>query len=199
MPPVALLLAAGRGRRYRAAAGLADVDKLMVPLGDGRPLVLTTAQNIFQALPQVVAVVRDAEGPVTRTLQDAGLQTVLAPDADQGMGHSLAAGVRASLDAPGWIVCLADMPFIQVDTIRQLARAMRTPQALVAPTYRGQRGHPVGFGAAHGPALARLSGDEGARALLRQHRAALQLIEVDDAGVLADIDLPCATSMTPAP
>ena len=59
---------------------------------------------------------------------------------------------------------------------------------LVAPRYRQDRGHPVGFSAALAGELLALSGDQGARALLEKHRTALRLIDCDDAGVLYDID-----------
>jgi molybdenum cofactor cytidylyltransferase len=59
---------------------------------------------------------------------------------------------------------------------------------IVAPSYRGERAHPVGFGAALRDGLLSCTGDTGARALIQAHRSALRLIEVDDAGVLVDFD-----------
>ncbi|MEJ2577126.1 MAG: NTP transferase domain-containing protein, partial [Gammaproteobacteria bacterium] len=61
---------------------------------------------------------------------------------------------------------------------------------LVAPRCDGRRGHPVGFSARWGAALAGLSGDQGARELLARYPDRLQLVDTDDRGVLADIDHP---------
>jgi molybdenum cofactor cytidylyltransferase len=104
------------------------------------------------------------------------------------MGASLAAGIQASEDAEGWIVALADMPRIQIATIEAVARALDGGAPIVAPYYNGQRGHPVGFGAEHRDALLSLDGDSGARALLDSQR--VMRLDVDDAGILRDIDTP---------
>ncbi|MCL4799694.1 MAG: nucleotidyltransferase family protein, partial [Burkholderiales bacterium] len=53
---------------------------------------------------------------------------------------------------------------------------------------RGERGHPVGFAARYGAELAALAGDAGAREILRRDRGLVELIEVDDPGVLRDVD-----------
>ena len=68
-------------------------------------------------------------------------------EAYRGMGHSLAAGVAAELDADGWVIALGDMPHIRPDTIRAVAQALERGAELVVPVFAGQRGHPVGFGA----------------------------------------------------
>jgi molybdenum cofactor cytidylyltransferase len=106
------------------------------------------------------------------------------------MGASLAHGIRASFDADAWIVALGDMPRIRVATIRAVASALATGAIIAAPTYRGTRGHPVGFAGALRDALAALSGDAGAREVLRTERGRVQLMDCDDAGVLADVDTP---------
>jgi molybdenum cofactor cytidylyltransferase len=62
--------------------------------------------------------------------------------------------------------------------------------ALVAPRYAGERGHPVGFAARFGAALAALSGDAGARDLLRAESGALEFVDCDDPGVVRDVDTP---------
>src|SRR5262249_59668766 len=101
---------------------------------------------------------------------------------------SLAAGVAASDDAESWIVALADMPRIAGETIEAVARVLDGGASIVAPVYRGQRGHPVGFGLAHRDALLALDGDSGARALFALHT--VTRVEVDDPGILADVDTP---------
>ncbi|UCE32671.1 MAG: NTP transferase domain-containing protein, partial [Burkholderiales bacterium] len=59
---------------------------------------------------------------------------------------------------------------------------------IAAPTHAGQRGHPVAFGATHLAALARLAGDQGARALLQAHP--VTLVPTDDPGTIRDVDTP---------
>jgi molybdenum cofactor cytidylyltransferase len=180
-----LLLAAGRGSRFDPTG---QHNKLLAPLPDGTPVARAAAHRLLMSVPRVVAVVRPGAEALAHVLNDAGCDVVFSIDAERGMGASLAAGVHASADSEGWIVALADMPWVAPETIEAVARRLDQGASIVVPVYRGRRGHPVGFGALHGPALAALGGDVGARALLASPD--LTTIEVDDAGVLADIDTP---------
>jgi molybdenum cofactor cytidylyltransferase len=78
------------------------------------------------------------------------------------------------------------MPAIQADTIRRVVEALHGGAATAAPVHRGQRGHPVGFAATMQAELLASAGDTGARAVLLRHPP--RLIEVDDPGVLYDVD-----------
>lgn len=180
-----LLLAAGRGTRFDP---LGQQNKLLAPLADGTPVARAAAHTLLTVLPRVIAVVRPGAEALAHLLNEAGCEVVFAIDAERGMGASLAAGVHASADADGWVVALADMPWILPATVEAVARKLGAGAPIVAPVYEGRRGHPVGFGAVHGKALAALDGDTGARALLAS--PGLTTMAVDDPGVLADIDTP---------
>jgi molybdenum cofactor cytidylyltransferase len=179
----ALLLAAGRGTRFDPS-GLRN--KLLAPLADGTPVACAAAHALLATLANVIAVVRPGAEALAHALNEAGCNVVFSTDSERGMGATLAAGVRATADAQGWIVALADMPWIAPATIEALARRVDGGASIVAPVYRGRRGHPVAFGAMHCDALSSLDGDIGARSLLASNE--LVTIDVDDAGVLADVD-----------
>lgn len=178
---VGLLLAAGQGRRFGG-------DKLLHPLPDGTPIAVAAARRLREACPGSFAVLRPEQRELAGLLQAEGLEPVFCAAAVDGMGHSLAAGVAASADAEGWIVALADMPFLKADTLRRVADAVSGGAALAAPVCDGRRGHPVGFAVRWRDELLRLVGDEGARAILSLHKAELHTIETDDAGCLRDVD-----------
>jgi len=185
---VGILLAAGRGVRFGGT-------KLLAPLatGDasqGATVGEAACRRLVAACPDVVAVVRPDGGPLAAALRDAGARVVECARADDGMGASLACGVTAAADAAGWVVALADMPWIAPATIANVVAALRNGAVVAAPFYRGERGHPVGFGKACGPALAELTGDEGARRVLAALGERLVRIDVDDAGVVRDVDTP---------
>ena len=110
--------------------------------------------------------------------------------ADEGMGTSLAAGINATSSADGWLIALADMPWMQPATITALVNQLKNGASMVAPVYQGQRGHPVGFSARWQQPLQELSGDKGARDLLANYPAELELLTTGDAGILKDIDHP---------
>jgi molybdenum cofactor cytidylyltransferase len=178
---VGILLAAGSASRFGS-------DKLLHPLADGTPIAAAAARNLRAAIDPAVAVVRPGSPALERVLADAGLEVTICADASSGMGHSLAHAVRATADAAGWVVALADMPFVAPETIRRVAAALAGGTPIVAPCYRGERGHPVGFAAGYRAELTALAGDAGAREILRRDRARVCLLDVDDPGVLRDVD-----------
>lgn len=180
---VGILLAAGNGRRFGS-------HKLLEPLRSGIPLAVAAARNLQAGTDWTLAVVRPGDKRLANLLRAEGLEIVYCADADGGMGASLARGVIAAADADGWLIALADMPFIQPQTIRAVARMIRRGSAIAAPMCRGRRGHPVGFSRGFGRALAALWGEAGARQLLRRRAAQLDLLPTNDAGIHLDIDTP---------
>lgn len=181
--PVGILLCAGFGRRFGG-------DKLLAPLADGTPVAVASARTLVAALGRAVAVLRPGQTGLAARLAETGIEVWFSPQAEQGMGASLAAAVRSQAQASAWVVALGDMPWVSEVTHQQVALALQRGASIVAPFHQGQRGHPVGFGAAWGADLAGLSGDEGARALLRQQADQLIRIAVDDPGCLQDVDTP---------
>jgi molybdenum cofactor cytidylyltransferase len=180
---VGLLLAAGRGQRF-------GTDKRLHLLPDGRPMAVAAAAHLAQACRRCLVVIGPHDDHLARLLAAQGFATVRCPEASAGMGHSLAAGVRASADAPGWVVALADMPFIHPTSHHAVAQALRAGASLAASSYHGQRGHPVGFASTWREPLSQLTGDQGGKQLLRAHADQLLLCPTEDPGVLRDIDRP---------
>ena len=82
------------------------------------------------------------------------------------------------------------MPWIAPASIAAVADALQGGAEIAAPSYRGQRGHPVGFARSYGGLLTTLTGDEGARAIVAARQWAVRFVEVDDPGVLRDVDRP---------
>ncbi len=190
---VGLLLAAGVGARFDATGARL---KLLEPAPSGahagRPLAVAAALNLQAAVDEVVAVVRPIDAEPQRRLHTAlaevGCRLVVCERAVEGMGASIACGVRATRDAAGWLIALADMPAIAPATIAAVAQALRAGHAAVAPFVGDRRGHPVGFSRACFEELVQLAGDAGARSVLARHPPFR--IAVDDPGALLDIDSP---------
>ncbi|MDD3650439.1 nucleotidyltransferase family protein [Immundisolibacter sp.] len=181
-PTVGILLAAGAGTRFGG-------DKLLAPL-HGRPLVLHALAALQTAVDGVIAAVRPGDDALRAILHAAGARVVICPQAADGMGHSLACAARQVPAGHQGLVALGDMPAIQPGTMRRVREALEAGAAIAVPVYCGRRGHPVGFAAQVVPALTALGGDQGARALLLQHRGEVLEVPVDDAGIVADVDTP---------
>lgn len=178
---VGILLAAGAATRFGG-------DKLCFPLPDGTPIGVKAARNLLSAVDHGIAVVRPSDRRLADLLEEEGFQVVFCPDAEAGIGASLAFGVTAAQDADGWLIALADMPFIQPDTIRGIAGLIRAGAPIAAPHHQGRRGHPVGFAREFFRDLAQLSGDRGAHPLLAAHATRIAAFECEDRGIFADID-----------
>jgi molybdenum cofactor cytidylyltransferase len=178
---VGILLAAGEGSRFGG-------NKLLHVLDSGDPVGTASARALIAAVPESLAVVRPDDDALSQSLCAQGLYVVVNDRAEDGIGTSIARGVEASAGAMGWVVALADMPFIRAATIELVADRLRTGAALVAPVYRGQRGHPIGFSKSFYAELTALRGDRGGRDLLKQHADRLHLLDVDDRGVVVDLD-----------
>ena len=181
MTPCIIVTAAGAGTRFHGAG-----HKLAARIG-GEPVLALTLRHALASGLRVMLVVsarlRDALGA---DLPACG-QVVVDTDAHPGwgMGDSIAAGVAASPDASGWLVLPADMPFVRPGTLARVADGLAGP-AVAYARHAGRRGHPVAFDASLKDALLALRGDTGARAIVAASHGVA--IDVDDTGVLLDID-----------
>jgi molybdenum cofactor cytidylyltransferase len=176
-----LLLTAGKSERY-------GQQKLLVDF-KGQALVLHGLRALSHC-DQVIAIIRDEDADLQHIMMAEGIQTVINKDADLGIGHSIACGVRASRRSDGWCILPADMPNVSGETVDQVADALRKGAPIAAPFFEGRRGHPVGFGHAFAEQLMALDGDVGARNILLRHSNNLVRIETNDSGILLDIDTP---------
>jgi molybdenum cofactor cytidylyltransferase len=118
------------------------------------------------------------------------MRVIVNDQADRGMGSSIACGIKASEMAAGWLIALADMPYLKTKTMRQLCNRLQQGADIVAPLFNQQRGHPVGFGRRFKKELMLLNEDVGARNIISKHQEQLELMPTCDAGVVTDIDVP---------
>jgi molybdenum cofactor cytidylyltransferase len=180
---VGLLLAAGTATRFGS-------DKLQHALPHGVQIAVQAARHLIREVPRAVAVVRPGSAELTSSLSAEGCEVCVCEDAAQGMGASLACAVRAAGRADGYVVALADMPFVRPSSIAAVRDALAAGAPLAAPYFRARRGHPVGISGVFFEELLTLAGDAGARQLLAANEARLRKIPVGDPGVVRDIDTP---------
>ena len=179
-----IVLAAGKGSRF-----VGRQHKLAQPLGSASVLGQTIGHAIATGLP--VAVVTTAMLVDEASRWVARRDVVVLPEVGSvgsgplGMGASIAAGVGARPHATGWLVLPGDMPLVQPATLKAVAAAL-DGHAVAFAQHMGRRGHPVAFGAELYSDLVQLAGDEGARRLIARYPAIG--VEVDDPGVLLDVD-----------
>jgi molybdenum cofactor cytidylyltransferase len=183
-PPTVIVLAAGRGSRFKAPD-----HKLMQAFGSSTVLGTALEHAIETGLQLRVVTTAAVSAEARRHVAQRDiveLPEVTGHSGETlGMGFSIASGVAASADAGGWLILPGDMPSLKPSTL--LAVAAQLPQhAVVYAQHIGRRGHPVGFGSELYSELVQLSGDEGARRLVARYPSFG--VEVDDPGVLIDVD-----------
>ena len=187
---VGILLAAGFSRRFGSQ------DKLLQRLPDGRPIALASAEHLIQAIPNsiAIAVLRAENKALAKLILNTQFDLIFCKENELKMADSLTAAIRYSAKFKsaddGYIIALADMPYIKPETIRAVANKVADGASIVIPTYQNQRGHPVGFSAKFRHELESLQGDEGARSIIKRYADEVYLLPTDDAGILADIDTP---------
>ncbi len=163
----ALLLCGGKSSRFGA-------DKLIFSHsregGNPIPIAVQSARNLMQGAGNVLAVIPPGATHPRGILQAAGCEILESPHTARGLGASLAAGVAASA----------------------VKERLEQGALIAAPMLRGggARGHPVGFSRALREELIAIDGDEGARSVIAAHRGEVSLVEVDDPGIVKDIDTP---------
>jgi molybdenum cofactor cytidylyltransferase len=190
----AIVLAAGLARRFGSAKPLA--------LYGGKPLVRCVVEQ-FTGF-DVVVVIPAPAADYDAALAGASTRRVINERPSDGLSSSLRAGI-AALDARtrAVLVALADQPTIDRDVIESIVAEWRNTRALiVAPVYRGERGHPVLFDATVFPELRELSGDRGARDVIERDPSRVRLISVDrepPRDVDTPDDLAILNDPTPAP
>ncbi len=180
--PNVIVLAAGRSSRHAGST-----HKLEQSVNGASVLAHTLRNAVASHLPVLVVTIAALEPLVRRLVasRDVVVLPDLPPNTAAGIGASIAAGVAASSGAAGWLVLPGDMPLVQPSSLVAVARALEEHPVAYAQ-HRGRRGHPVGFGVELYSELIALTGDEGARRLVARYPSLG--VDVDDAGVLIDVD-----------
>jgi molybdenum cofactor cytidylyltransferase len=174
-----IVLAAGKSLRFGS-------DKRYHRLASGHTLLEQTLLCLQAVFHERVLVLRNDDHELANHyISD--WQIVMASEAELGMGHSLAAAMTVTSHWPGAVIALGDMPWVQATTYQSLQLAL-APATLVVPHYQGQRGNPVAIGRDHFVTLSKATGDVGARHLFAQHPDLVTRLEVNDPGILLDLD-----------
>jgi molybdenum cofactor cytidylyltransferase len=181
-----LILAAGESSRMGR-------DKALLTYR-GRTFLETIVTTLREVGIEHVAVVLGHHAEeIQQAIKLEGGEIVVNFEYHRGQTSSLQAGLRAlaSDDLEAIVLCLVDHPAVSAATVQTLVEAFHQSHApVVIPTYQGQHGHPVIIGRALFSELLSLDPGEGANTVIRKYRDATQLVEVDDPGILRDVDDP---------
>jgi molybdenum cofactor cytidylyltransferase len=140
----------------------------------------------------VVAVVNDSDDWIARVADSSGAAVVINDRADSEQIDSLQLAIANLPDGYDAVVVLpVDFPRVKQETVNALLQQFsRKPAAVLSPAHKGRAGHPVIFSRDVVTELLRPDLPDGARSVIERHTRDAQTLEVDDAGVLIDIDTP---------
>lgn len=175
----AIVLAAGFSNRFGSL-------KLAAKLNNGNTIFAQTLERIRTAIPDYKVITRPEIAEQLRAIEP---DLHVFNEAEKGMGSTLAHGITLANEWDCCLICLADMPFIEIATYQSIS-ALLNESNIVVPTYSGEAGNPVGFGRRFFPELAQLSGEGGGKKILNKHQANVVTVESSDPAILYDIDTP---------
>jgi molybdenum cofactor cytidylyltransferase len=179
----AIVLAAGLARRMGRPKLLLDLT--------GKPVLRWSVEAVAPHVDDLIVVTGPEAARVQEILHDLPVRFAVNPRPEDGQGASIAAGAAALAPATrAVLVALGDQPRLPSTVIPSLlATFAQRGAAIVAPVYRGVQGTPVLFAAETFPELAGLTGDAGARTLVRAHPERVALVELDHP-MPVDVDTP---------
>ena len=187
----AILLAAGSSSRMK------EQNKLLLSL-HGKTIFENTFESVLKSRVQEVVVVTGYQRETMENLirkNNHAVVTVYNPDFQSGMTSSIQQGVQAaSPDSDGFMICLADMPFLLPNHYNQIIEAfgqafLKDPQPIVVPSFDGRRGNPVIFSSVYHQDILDHTGMEGCKTLIDQNVDHLHKIEIKTNIETLDIDV----------
>ena len=183
----AIILAAGMSRRMGKTNKLLEVINNETMVGRVSRLVLASQVE------QVTLVTGHESEKVSDAVTNENINIVHNPDYADGLSTSLHCGLmQLEEDVDAAIICLADMPAVSTAVINQLIAAFNPQEnrLICVPVFDGQKGNPVVLAKRFFSEMSELSGDKGAREFLQKYVDLVCEVEINDAGVLHDIDEP---------
>ena len=179
----AVMLAAGLARRMGR-------QKLLLQL-QGKPVVRWSVEHIVSHVEDVVVVTGPEDTAIRQALEDLPVRFAVNPRPQDGQGTSIAAGIAALKPwTTAALIALGDQPRMPAAVVPALLDAFRrSGKAIVAPVYQGIQGTPVLFSSEVFGELRALTGDAGARAVVKVNPERVEAVAFDLA-MPPDVDTP---------
>lgn len=178
-----LVLAAGRASRMGTSKQLLDLG--------GVPLLLRTINIFIEAgLRRITVVLGHEYERVGQVLAGCPVDVIVNRNYERGVGSSISTGISSLAgDVEAVLIMPGDLPLVLPSTVKKVVQThFRTGSPIVIPVYDARRGHPVLFHRSLFEELAQLNADWGGKEIVRKNSHLLELVEVDDPGILMDVD-----------
>lgn len=183
MKIAAVILAAGEGIRMGKI-------KQLLPWGETTLLGSVIDLFVEGGIHDIIVVVGHAANQICEVLKDKPVRWVINEEYKKGMSTSLKKGIAAlDPDVQAAFLALGDIPLVRLETVKGMIEKFEAEQAeIIIPCYQERRGHPVLFSQKLFSELLAITGDKGARDIIRKHEDKVYRFPVDDPGILQDVD-----------
>ena len=179
-----ILLAAGQSKRM-------NTENKLVKKIKGIPLIKCALNNILKSSVNEIVIVLGYQSEIIEKLIDKNdkIKFVLNSNFETGMASSIRKGVEnLSKKTDAFFISLGDMPSINYDTYDQLIECKKN-QKIIVPMFKGQKGNPVLFPKSFEKIMLSIQGDYGAKKILENNKKQVLNIEINDPGIIKDIDV----------
>lgn len=179
----AIVLAAGKSTRMAPCKQLAEIG--------GETMIERVLLNALESeVDEVIVVLGYMAHDVAKKIESQKAKIVINDHYENGLSSSVKAGLQAiDSKAMAAIFLLGDQPFADSSVVNEVVnKYKRTHARIVVPTFKGKRGNPILFDRSLFDEINRLSGDVGARTIVKEHDSEVVTVEVSNSGVLIDID-----------
>lgn len=158
----------------------------------GQSLLSHTVEVCLSAnIGDVVVCLGSNAGPIAATIDQHPIEVVTCPMWDEGLGSAIAYVVASvgTNELDGVLIVLADQPYLTADVLLHVMQKAKATTCLIsACTYAEGQGPPVYFDKSLFDSLKKLSGDGGAKPIVRRHKADVQYVSFPNGHI--DIDTP---------
>lgn len=180
----AIILAAGEGRR----AGGKKLSKIII---EEKPILQHVVEKVLSSLVEEVVLVTGYEREFCEDLAEYyGLACCFNSNYKEGMATSIKIGVSKTSDnIAAILILLGDMPYVKIDTINEIVILYNAKKSkIIIPTYKGRKGHPILLSSSLKNEIEKISPENGLREVIERHKDEIAYVEVNDDGILKDID-----------
>jgi len=176
----AIILASGYSRRM-------GQNKLLLNYR-GKSLIEHTIETIEMCgFSEIIIVAREEK--IIDIANKYGLKVIINGNADKGISESIKLGVRNAKETKGFMFFMADQPFLDVDTVKELNNAFEENlDSIIIPRFDGKKGSPVIFPYSFKGDFLLLEGDVGGKVIINKNLDKVKFVEVQDAAKLFDVD-----------
>jgi len=179
----AIILAAGSSRRMGA-------QKLLLPFGNGTMIETVVDQVLDSQMKQVLVVLGPEPEKVKDVLAQKEVKVCVNKRHEEGMLSSVICGIRAlPEETEAALIYLGDQPGIPAEVTDKVIEAYdENLYGIVIPVYNHRRGHPLLIDMKYRRDIEKLDLEQGLRALRHQFPEDVLEVDVDEPGILIDID-----------